>query len=95
MAGTLHPRGLFFFAWHTEMAKRRRRESLEEDGTGLLPSERVCEILRDIQWETNCSTLALQGFLDSLCGRLGQAIAQCKTSGDELPRSAKAADKTN
>ena len=73
--------------------KRSRCEQVSVAGDGLSPPERVCSLLRDIQWETNCSTLSLQRFLDSLRGELGEAVRQCKTSGFDLPRSAKFADK--
>ena len=75
--------------------KRRRhnKASCDEDGDDLSPTERVCALLRGIQWETNCSTLTLQRFLDSLRGNIGQAVNQCKTLGLELPRSVKSADK--
>ena len=75
--------------------KRRRRKIVQDDteGDGLSPSERVCAILRDIQWQTNCSTLSLQSFLDSLHGKLGEAVRQCKISGTGLPRSVKSADR--
>ena len=75
--------------------KRRRHQKADygEDRDGLSPPERVCSLLRDIQWETNCSTLSLQRFLDSLRGRVGEAVRQCKASGLELPRSVKYADK--
>ena len=76
--------------------KRRRGKkvvSYDEDTDGLSPPERICSLLRAVQWETNCSTLTLQNILDSLHGRLGEAIRQCKTSGCDLPRSAKSADR--
>ena len=72
--------------------KRRRRGKASYDD-GLSPPERVCSLLREIQWETNCSTLTLQKILDTLRGKLGETIEQCKTDGYEIPRSAKAADK--
>ena len=75
--------------------KRTRRDEQPSLGKldGLSPPERVCSLLRDVQWETNCSTLSLQRILDSLRGKLGEAIKQCKTSGFDLPRSAQSADK--
>ena len=73
--------------------KRARGRRNDDGGDGLSPQERICSLLRDIQWKTNCSTLSLQCFLDALRGRLGEAVKQCEDSGAELPRSAKAADK--
>lgn len=75
--------------------KRRRRKIGREDADsyGLSPSERVCEHLRDVQWKTNCSTQTLQSVLDSLHGKLGEAVRLCETSGVGLPRSVKSADK--
>ena len=75
------------------MKRRRHQKKAEDRRDGLSPPELVCSLLRDIQWETNCSTLSLQRFLDSLRGRVGEAVKQCKASGLELPRSVKFADK--
>jgi len=75
------------------MKRRRHQKKAEDRRDDLSPPELVCSLLRDIQWETNCSTLSLQRFLDSLRGRLGEAVRQCKASGLELPRSVKFADK--
>ena len=72
--------------------KRRRRKIVQEED-GLSPTERVCALLRDAQWKTNCSTQTLQSILDSLHGKLGEAIRQCEISGAELPRNVKSADK--
>ena len=52
--------------------------------------ESVFEELRQIQWETNCSTTTLQKVLNALRGRLGRLI---KESGDELPANITHADK--
>ena len=75
--------------------KRRRRKAVQPDAAshGLSPDEHVCEILRDIQWKTNCSTLTLQTVLDSIRGKLGSAVRRCKDSGAQLPRSVEWADK--
>ena len=68
--------------------KRRRRKIVQEED-GLSPAERVCALLRDVQWKTNCSTQTLQSVLDSLHGKLGEAIRQCSAG---LPRNVKMAD---
>ena len=73
--------------------KRARGKGTVGCGAGLSPPEHVCEVLRDIQWETNCSTLTLQKVLDALHGRLGKAVQQCKAHADGLPTKAYAADK--
>lgn len=71
--------------------KRARRKNIE-DADGLSPPERVCSLLRDIQWETNCSTLSLQRVLDGLRGKLGHALKECEEKGFALPRSVEHAD---
>lgn len=68
--------------------KRRRRKIVQEKD-GLSPAERLCSLLRDVQWKSNCSTETLQSFLDSLRGELGEAIRQCSAG---LPRNVKMAD---
>ena len=76
-----------------ELMKRARGKGEAScDADGLSPSERVCSLLRDVQWKTNCSTLTLQFLLDALRGRLGEAIKQCHASGG-LPLKVTAADK--
>ena len=62
----------------------RRAKETDKEHDGLTPPERVCSILRDIQWETNCSSLSVQRLLDSLRGRLGESMTQCQaaTLGD-------------
>ena len=71
--------------------KRRRRKIVQEED-GLSPAERVCALLRDVQWKCNCSTKTLQSLLDSLHGKLGEAIRQCESAGAGLPRNVKYAD---
>jgi len=74
------------------MASRRRRKrqlSEQDDEKYLSLREQVCEELRQIQWQTNCSTLTLQCFLKSLRGKLGRLVKEC----DELPPTAEFADK--
>jgi hypothetical protein len=45
-----------------------------------------------LQWETNCSTLTLQKFLNALAdGRLGRLVRKHK--GNEMPKRVKCADK--
>ena len=76
------------------MAKRARgKGEASADADGLSPPERVCSLLRDVQWKTNCSTLTLQTLLDAFRGRLGEAVKQCHTSGAGLPLKVTAADK--
>ena len=78
------------------MKRRRCRRKIVPDKSApdaLSPAERVCEVLRDIQWETNCSTLTLQSVLNSLrTGKLGKALRQCEKSGEGLPRTVKSVD---
>jgi len=69
---------------------KRRLRKIVEDDDGLSPAERVCALLRDVQWQTNCSTKTLQSVLDALHGKLGEAIRQCESAG--LPRNVKLAD---
>ena len=71
--------------------KRRRAKVIDEDD-GLSPAERVCALLRDVQWKSNCSTQTLQNVLDSLRGKLGQAIIECQSSKEGLPRNIESAD---
>ena len=76
--------------------KRRRREAAVQEDVAfddLSHAEHICALLCDIQWKTNCSTLTLQSVLDSLRGKLGDAVRKCKISGTQLPRSVKYADK--
>ena len=73
--------------------KRARPDKNACKDDGLSATERVCSLLREIQWHTNCSTITLQRLLDSLRGRLGESIKECETSGCDLPRQAHAADK--
>ena len=75
--------------------KRRRRKIVQDDTSadGLSPAERVCAVLRDVQWQTNCSTQTLQRVLDSIHGELGEALKQCKISSVGLPRKVDSADK--
>ena len=55
----------------------------------LTKAERVCEHLREIQWQTNCSTRTLQTILNSLRGDFGKLIREV----DSLPTSVSQADK--
>ena len=71
---------------------RAKKKANDEDADGLSPPQRVCSLLRDIQWQTNCSTLSLQRFLDGLRGELGHAIKECQDKGFALPRSVESAD---
>ena len=73
--------------------KRARAKKETNIADGLSPPERVCSLLRDIQWETNCSTLSLQRVLDGLRGELGHAVKECQDKGYALPQSIEAADK--
>lgn len=80
--------------WDRIMHRRRRRrtgtrENEVGDDDGLSKMERVCEELRKIQWQTNCSTKALQQFLNALRGKLGEYVKEV----DQLPASVKFADK--
>lgn len=74
--------------------KKRRRGSVDEKhvGDGLSHTQRCASLLRDLQWQTNCSTYVLQTFLDLLNGRLGECLKQCDISGEEVPRSITCAD---
>ena len=70
-------------------AKRQKRACAELSAVeDLTEIERVCEELRELQWKTNCSTLTLQHFLESLRGNLGNLVRNGK-----LPRHVKQADK--
>ena len=73
------------------MKRRRGKKTANKDDLNL--GERVCAELREIQWQTNCSTHTLQFLLDKLRGKLGEILEECRTSGEELPRSCKYADK--
>ena len=80
--------------WARIMHRRRRKRTAgtSDDAVGddgLSKMERVCEELRKIQWQTNCSTKALQQFLSALRGKLGEYVKEL----DELPASVKFADK--
>ena len=59
--------------------KRCRKVKSVDDGD-LTQFERVCEILREVQWKSNCSTMTLQVLLDALNGKLGALVKSC----DEL-----------
>ena len=75
---------------HMALAKRQKRACAELSGVeDLTEIERVCEELREIQWKTNCSTLTLQHFLQSLRGNLGNLVR----NGGKLPRNVNQADK--
>lgn len=52
--------------------------------------ERVCEELRHVQWETNCSTKTLETLLSALRGKFGDLIRELDP--DELPRTVQQAD---
>ena len=73
--------------------RRTKKKRKDDDVDGLSPPERVCSVLRDIQWLSNCSTLALQKVLDSLHDKLGEAVRQCKIRGYKLPLLVTSADK--
>ena len=65
---------------------KRRRRKIDQDDDGLSPAERVCALLRDVQWQTNCSTKTLQSVLDSLHGKLGEAIYEnAKSRAQDFP----------
>ena len=68
--------------------KRCRKKVTSVDDGDLTQFERVCEILRDIQWKSNCSTMTLQVLLDALNGKLGALVKSC----DELPSNVTHAD---
>ena len=71
-------------------AKRQKRACAELSGVeDLTEIELVCEELRELQWKTNCSTLILQLFLQSLRGNLGNLVR----NNDKLPRHVNQADK--
>ena len=67
--------------------KRCRKVESVDDGD-LTQFERVCEILREVQWKSNCSTMTLQVLLDALNGKLGALVKSC----DELPSNVTHAD---
>ena len=67
--------------------KRCRKVKSVDDGD-LTQFERVCEILREVQWKSNCSTMTLQVLLDALNGKLGALVKSC----DELPSNVTHAD---
>jgi len=70
--------------------KRFRPAATSTTADSLTPAQRVCEELRQIQWQTNCSTQTLQCLLDSLRDNLGSLVKTCV----DLPRKATYADKT-
>ena len=71
------------------MRRHKRCRPADETDDDFSKADQVCEELRAIQWETNCSTQTLQRVLDSLRGNLGALVK----SGIDLPRQAKQADK--
>ena len=78
------------------MSRRRKRRGVEVLGNEkldaeLTPEDHVCEQLREIQWQTNCSTKSLQIFLNALRGKLGNYVRHMKV--EELPKTVKHADK--
>ena len=70
--------------------RRKRRVNKEKNSTDdLTKVERVFEELRQIQWQTNCSSKTLQTFLDALRGNLGRMVREID---EEIPGSVKYAD---
>jgi len=69
--------------------RRRRRVEQTQSVGDLTNVERVFEELRQIQWQTNCSSATLQIFLTALRGKLGHLVSEI----DDLPASVKHADK--
>lgn len=69
--------------------KRRvqKKKSVPED---LTKTERVLEALREIQWETNCSTKTLQSILTALRGNLGRLVREIDP--EDLPATITKAD---
>ena len=70
--------------------RRKRRVHAEVERHDLSKLERVCEKLRHVQWETNCSTKTLQTFLSALRGKFGDLIRELEP--DELPRTVQQGD---
>ena len=73
--------------FHVPRKKKRVRPKKQQ--SDLTSVQSIFEELRQIQWETNCSTMTLQKFLNALRGRLGRLVKE----SDELPGSIKHADK--
>lgn len=70
--------------------RRKRRAHAEVKRHDLSKLERVCEELRHLQWQTNCSTQTLQTFLSALRGKFGDLIRDLEP--DELPRTVQEGD---
>ena len=65
----------------------QKKKSVPE---GLTKTERVLEALREIQWETNCSTKTLQSILTALRGNLGRLVREIDP--EDLPATITKAD---
>ena len=65
----------------------KKKKSVPE---GLTKTERVLEALREIQWETNCSTKTLQSILTALRGNLGRLVREIDP--EDLPATITKAD---
>ena len=73
-------------------ARRRRRVEGDDSATkdGYTDMERVCILLRDLQWQTNCSSKTLEKLLTAIRdGKLGDLIRKQV----ELPKHVTYADK--
>ena len=70
--------------------RKRRAHKKKKSTDDLTKVDRVFEELRQIQWQTNCSSQTLQVFLDALVGNLGRLVSE--TDGD-LPAKVTYADK--
>jgi hypothetical protein len=69
--------------------KRRVHQTKSAEHGDLTNVERVFEELRQIQWQTNCSSTTLQTFLTALRGKLGRLVSEI----DDLPATVKYGDK--
>ena len=69
--------------------RKKKREHLKKPDRDLTKEESVFEQLRDIQWQTNCSSGTLSVFLTALRGKLGRLVREI----DDLPGTVKYADK--
>ena len=73
---------------HKRLRKRRAHHK-KNSPDDLTKVERVFEELRQIQWQTNCSSHTLQAFLHALDGNLGRLLSEI--DGD-LPANVNYAD---
>ena len=70
--------------------KKRRVQTKKSVAEDLTKAERVLEALREIQWETNCSTKTLQSILTALRGNLGSLVREIDP--EDLPATITSAD---